>query len=123
VVFTPLLDERALGVLTDLRQRGFPVIVVDVLRHEPPAEPRDGVLRLRDCLIAPKAQRGLPAISGQSCKELWRRLPTGSPSLEKGSPPPAGRRATPLAGRSFRTMSAGWPVSSSMWCRPIPQSW
>jgi len=40
VVFTPLLDERALGALTDLRQRGFPVIVVDVLWHEPPTGPR-----------------------------------------------------------------------------------
>jgi len=39
VVFSPLLDPRAFDMLTDLRQRGFPVIVVDTLRHEPPAEP------------------------------------------------------------------------------------
>jgi uncharacterized protein (DUF58 family) len=39
VVFSPLLDPRAFGLLTDLRQRGFPVILVDTLRNEPPAEP------------------------------------------------------------------------------------
>jgi uncharacterized protein (DUF58 family) len=40
VVFSPLLDTRALTAVTDLRQRGFPVIVIDTLRDEPPAEPR-----------------------------------------------------------------------------------
>ena len=39
VLFSPLLDQRAFGLLTDLRQRGFPVILVDTLRDEPPAEP------------------------------------------------------------------------------------
>ena len=39
VVFSPLLDQRAFTALTDLRQRGFPVIVVDTLQDEPPAEP------------------------------------------------------------------------------------
>ncbi len=39
VLFSPLLDPRAFGLLTDLRQRGFPVILVDTLRDEPPAEP------------------------------------------------------------------------------------
>jgi hypothetical protein len=37
VVFTPLLDPRAEQVIRDLRQRGFPVVVVDVLTCEPPA--------------------------------------------------------------------------------------
>lgn len=37
VLFSPLLDDRALGAIRDLRQRRFPLIVVDVLRHEPPA--------------------------------------------------------------------------------------
>jgi len=46
VVFSPLLDPRAFTVLTDLRQRGFPVIVVDTLRDEPPAEPRLAVAGL-----------------------------------------------------------------------------
>jgi uncharacterized protein (DUF58 family) len=40
VVFSPLLDPRGFTALTDLRQRGFPLIVVDTLRDEPPASPR-----------------------------------------------------------------------------------
>ena len=36
VVFSPLLDPRAFGSVTDLRQRGFPLIVIDTLRDEPP---------------------------------------------------------------------------------------
>jgi uncharacterized protein (DUF58 family) len=38
VVFSPLLDPRGFGALTDLRQRGFPLIVVDTLRDEPPGQ-------------------------------------------------------------------------------------
>jgi uncharacterized protein (DUF58 family) len=40
VLFSPLLDRRAISAVTDLRQRGVALVVVDVLRHEPPAEPR-----------------------------------------------------------------------------------
>ncbi len=40
VVFSPLLDPRGFSAITDLRQRGFPLIVVDTLRDEPPARPR-----------------------------------------------------------------------------------
>ncbi len=40
VLFSPLLDERAIGAVTDLRERGFSLIVIDVLRHEPPAGQR-----------------------------------------------------------------------------------
>jgi uncharacterized protein (DUF58 family) len=36
VVFSPLLDPRGLGAVTDLRQRGFPLILIDTLRDEPP---------------------------------------------------------------------------------------
>jgi uncharacterized protein (DUF58 family) len=43
VLFSPLLDERALGAVTDLRERGLAVIVIDVLRYEPPALPRSPV--------------------------------------------------------------------------------
>lgn len=41
IVFSPLLDERAVHVIADLRQRGFPVVVVDVLTCEP-LQPRRG---------------------------------------------------------------------------------
>jgi uncharacterized protein (DUF58 family) len=48
VVFTPLLDPRGFGAISDLRQRGFPLIVVDTLRDEPPAPARaDAQLALR----------------------------------------------------------------------------
>jgi len=40
VAFSPLLDPRGHAALTDLRRRGFPLIVVDTLRDEPPAGPR-----------------------------------------------------------------------------------
>ncbi len=36
ILFSPLLDQRAISVVTDLRERGFALVVVDVLRHEPP---------------------------------------------------------------------------------------
>jgi uncharacterized protein (DUF58 family) len=40
VLFSPLLDRRALNAVADLRQRGVSLVVVDVLQYEPPAEPR-----------------------------------------------------------------------------------
>lgn len=36
ILFSPLLDQRAIGAVTDMRERGFALVVVDVLRHEPP---------------------------------------------------------------------------------------
>ncbi|HEY4006704.1 MAG TPA: DUF58 domain-containing protein [Pseudonocardia sp.] len=39
VVFSPLLDERVVNALTDLRRRGFGLAVVDVLRTEPTPRP------------------------------------------------------------------------------------
>ncbi len=36
VVFTPLLSLRLIGALRDLRERGFSVLIVDVLNAEPP---------------------------------------------------------------------------------------
>jgi len=40
VLFSPLLDRRALAAATDLRQRGVSLVVVDVLTHEPPTDRR-----------------------------------------------------------------------------------
>jgi uncharacterized protein (DUF58 family) len=34
-VFTPLLDRGLVETLRDLRERGFPVLIVDVLNAEP----------------------------------------------------------------------------------------
>jgi uncharacterized protein (DUF58 family) len=37
IAFSPLLDQRFVEALRDMRERGFPVIVVDVLNVTPPA--------------------------------------------------------------------------------------
>jgi uncharacterized protein (DUF58 family) len=39
VVFSPLLDERVINAVADLRRRGYGLAVVDVLRVEPRARP------------------------------------------------------------------------------------
>ena len=40
VVFSPLLDQRFVETLRDVRERGFTMLVVDVLNAEPPSRPR-----------------------------------------------------------------------------------
>jgi uncharacterized protein (DUF58 family) len=40
VVFSPLLDQRFVETLRDMRERGFSMLVVDVLNAEPPARRR-----------------------------------------------------------------------------------
>ena len=40
VVFSPLLDQRFVEALRDMRERGFTMLVVDVLNAEPPARRR-----------------------------------------------------------------------------------
>jgi uncharacterized protein (DUF58 family) len=40
VVFSPLLDQRFVETLRDMRERGFSLLVVDVLNTEPPARRR-----------------------------------------------------------------------------------
>jgi uncharacterized protein (DUF58 family) len=40
VVFSPLLDQRFVEALRDMRERGFSILVVDVLNAEPPARRR-----------------------------------------------------------------------------------
>ena len=40
VVFSPLLDQRFVETLRDMRERGFTMLVVDVLNAEPPVRPR-----------------------------------------------------------------------------------
>jgi uncharacterized protein (DUF58 family) len=91
VVFSPLLDPRAFGALTDLRQRGFPLIVVDTLRDEPPAGSRSAndrlALRLwrldRTATRAALRDLGVPVLRWTSGAELdsvlapLRRPPPG----------------------------------------------
>jgi uncharacterized protein (DUF58 family) len=40
VVFSPLLDQRFVETLRDMRERGFIMLVIDVLNAEPPSRPR-----------------------------------------------------------------------------------
>lgn len=73
-MFSPLLDERAVPVVADLRRRGFAVIVVDVLTCEPPV-PADGLaVRLwrldRVALHHELAELGVPVLSWDDTEPL-----------------------------------------------------
>jgi uncharacterized protein (DUF58 family) len=77
VVFSPLLDPRGFGAITDLRQRGFPLIVVDTLRDEPPPGTRaDARLALRLWRLDRTATRtalrdlGVPVLQWPESTEL-----------------------------------------------------
>ena len=77
VVFSPLLDPRGFGAISDLRQRGFPLIVVDTLRDEPPAGTRaDERLALRLWRLDRTATRaglrtlGIPVLGWDAGTEL-----------------------------------------------------
>ncbi len=77
VVFSPLLDPRGFGAIGDLRQRGFPLIVVDTLRDEPPPGGRaDARLALRLWRLDRAATRaslralGIPVLQWSEGTEL-----------------------------------------------------
>ena len=77
VVFSPLLDPRGFGAIRDLRQRGFPLIVVDTLRDEPPPGTRaDTRLALRLWRLDRTATRsglralGIPVLGWDAGTEL-----------------------------------------------------
>ncbi len=91
VVFTPLLDPRGFSAISDLRQRGFPLIVVDTLRDEPPAPARaDARLALRLWRLDRAATRsalralGVPVLRWPEGTELdgvlapLRQIPAGA---------------------------------------------
>jgi uncharacterized protein (DUF58 family) len=92
VLFSPLLDQRSLGALADLRERGFPLVVVDVLRQEPPPMTRtrmsDLALRIwrldRDALRYSLESTGIPVVTWPAGEELdavmapVRRLPAAA---------------------------------------------
>lgn len=70
VVFSPLLDDRAVRTVQDLRRRGTPVVVVDTLEREPPGGGREEYLELslrlwrldRRALRAGLADLGVPVV-------------------------------------------------------------
>ena len=74
VLFSPLLDRRALNAVTDLRQRGVSLVIVDVLTREPPADRRLPMSHLavrlwrldRDALRSSLMGLGVPVLSWDS---------------------------------------------------------
>jgi uncharacterized protein (DUF58 family) len=92
VLFSPLLDPRVLSVVSDLRARGFPLVVVDVLRQEPEPPDRSKTselgLRLwrldRDMLRAGLTSSGIPVVTWGEDEELdtvmapVRRIPVAA---------------------------------------------
>ena len=96
VVFSPLLDQRFVETLRDMRERGFTMLVVDVLNAEPPAaSPRrsagpDGPADLAD------------GAGGDQVLAARARRPGGA----LGWRPVAG----PAAGRPYPTADGGAPV-------------
>jgi uncharacterized protein (DUF58 family) len=94
-VFSPLLDPRGFGAIGDLRQRGFPLIVIDTLRDEPPPGTRaDARLALRLWRLDRTATRtglralGIPVLQWSESTELDSVL---APLRQ---PPPGTRRLT-----------------------------
>jgi uncharacterized protein (DUF58 family) len=89
VLFSPLLDRRAISAVTDLRQRGVNLVVVDVLRHEPPTDPKLPVSALavrlwrldRNALRASLGSLGVPVL-------IW----DSGTGLEGAQAPLRGRR-------------------------------
>jgi len=93
VMFTPLLDDRAIAAAADLRERGHPVIVVDVLAAEPVPPPRSraGELALRAWRLERRALRyrleslGIP-VTGWPGRPAEAEATVGAPeaSLDPG---------------------------------------
>ena len=102
VVFSPLLDPRGFVALADLRQRGFPLIVVDTLRDEPPGQdgPPNARLALRLWRLDRAATRaslrglGIPVLAWPTGTEL-----DGVLAPLRQPPPGQGRATSALAAR------------------------
>ena len=99
IMFSPLLDERAIDAVIDLRERGYPVIVTDVLGTSPApsAEPAGPGLALRLWRLERQALRyrleslGIPVVG-------WPGEPRRAPGPGEG----AGARLDVALGRFAR---------------------
>src|SRR5262249_3841118 len=100
VLFSPLLDRRALNAVTDLRQRGVSLVIVDVLTHEPPADRR-----------LPMTQLSVPLSPLDRGARRARGPPPrpGSPGAARGQ----GTRPGGGAGTAARAPRPGGPVMSA----------
>jgi uncharacterized protein (DUF58 family) len=92
VLFSPLLDERAIEIARDLRQRRYPLIVVDVLNTEPYVRPTSTAagLALRLWRLEQRAMRGQLSDLGARVVAWDGRGPIES---ALAALPPAGRIA------------------------------
>ena len=107
VIFSPLLDPRGFTALTDLRQRGFPLVVVDTLRDEPPASPRSANARSPSACGAWTARRivaalrdlGVPVLSWDDRHRTRQRARPPAPAAARRRP---GGQACPAPRRPGR---------------------
>ena len=118
VMFSPLLDPRGFGALTDLRQRGFPLIVVDTLRDEPPGQIRGRPTKASRCGCGGwTARRPAPpwATSASRCSAGRDRHRTRQ---RAGPAPPAARagRSSPPGGAIDEPRPVPRPLLSSPAC-------
>ena len=131
LVFSPLLDPRLIEALRDLRERGFSVLVVDVLNAEPTPGRRTGwpALARRIWRLEQQAIRfsltelGVPVVHWDGQQSLdeplapyTRRVHGGRPVMTGPAdrPPAAERRpcSRPALGRLRGTATAAcWPRS------------
>jgi len=120
VLFSPLLDRRSLNAVADLRQRGVSLVVVDVLRYEPPSDPRLPVSALavrlwrldRAALRANLASLGVPVLpwdSGTGLEGAQAAL-SGGGRRARGWAQSAGAGASTARGRG--QAQSGRPVGA-----------
>ena len=108
IMFSPLLDERAIDAVIDLRERGYPVIVTDVLGTSP-ARPR-----------ACRARAGAAAVAaGAAGAAVPARVPGDTGGRLAGRAAPRAdargghrRRLDVALGRFARHRVRGGPVSA-----------
>ena len=117
VLFSPLLDRRALNAVTDLRQRGVSLVVVDVLQHEPPAEPRLPLAQLAVRLWrldAPTATLApLNELQGhEGPVTALDNVPSAKGQIVSGSQDGSLRLWDLETGRSIREFKHGAPISA-----------
>jgi uncharacterized protein (DUF58 family) len=94
IVLSPLLDDRALSTINDLRRRGNPTVVIDLLDREPPTERRspaaDLTVRLwrmdRRATVAGLAERGVPVLTWDTPEPLDAVLGSLPPIPTPGRP-------------------------------------
>ena len=110
LVFTPLMDPRLVETLRDLRQRGFAVLIVDVLNGEPERGPGPGrPAGPADLADGAAGDPVLPARAGHPRGALGRGA---EPGPVAGPADPAGHGDAPMTSLAGRVLTGaagcGW---------------